>query len=276
MSWLERLTGLRGVVRGMGFEKERAAVALLPLGFFVSLYTVVAFTAPPTWAPAFGALALCYLTAFLAVASQWFWGRWFASGLGWSGLMVGLASLVHPDIGWNPMLATYTALHAVIIATLIGSRMASRYELQPAWRERFAMDEYGVARLGKAVTRASASLPTLILWALAPRTGQGIEIAAALFFLIGACGVAGMLRLRTWGAIALGLTGVAMAVAWMFLPGPRALTEADAGILSFWSTLTSPGVTLGLVAWALLPLARPAWRFLAGPAAGASGSSGRL
>jgi hypothetical protein len=265
MSWLERLMGLRGMVRGMGFEKERAAGALLPLGFFVSLYTVVAMTAPPAWMPAFGALALCYLTAFLAVASQWFWGRWFASGLGWSGLMVGLASLVHPDIGWNPLLFTYTLLHAVIIAGLIGSKMAARYELQTSWRERFAMDEYGVARLGKAVTRASASLPTLILWALAPRPGQGIEIAAAVFFLIGAVGVAGMLRLRTWGAVVLGLAGLAVAAAWVFLPGPRALTEGDAGLVSLWSTLSSPAIGLGILAWAMLPLARPAWRFVRQP-----------
>src|SRR5881394_1299408 len=101
------------------------------------------------------------------------------------------------------MRARITILHAVVILALMGSKMASRYELQPAWRERFAMDEYGVSRLGKAVTRASASLPTLIMWALGPGQGQGFQIAGFLAFMLGACGVAGMLRLRTWGALAL-------------------------------------------------------------------------
>jgi hypothetical protein len=263
MSWLDPLVRLRGLVRDVGLEKERAAVALLPLGFFASLYTVVTVTVPGEWKPAFGGLALCYLTAFLAIAAQWFWGRWFASGLGWSGFMVGLASLVHPDIGWNPLLVAFTVMHAVVIAALIGSRMAARYELQPAWRERFSMDEYGVARLGKAVTRASASLPTLILWALAPRPGQGLQVAGAVAFLVGAIGVAGMLRLRTWGALAVAAAGVVVAVAWMLMPGPEALVASPA-MTSLTETLTTPGLTLAVLAWALLPLGRPAWRFLRG------------
>jgi hypothetical protein len=259
MSWLERLTGVRSRVRELGFEKERAALALLPLGFLTSLYAVMSFIVPGEWKPTFGALALCYATAFMAVAAQWFWGRWFASGLGWSGFMVGLGLMVNPDIGWNPLLATYAGLHALVIAALIGSKMAARYELQPAWRERFSMDEYGVTRLGKAVTRASASLPTLIMWALSPRPGQGLEIAGAVAFIIGACGVAGMLRLRTWGAVALAVAAAVVGVVWLFLPAPSVL---DAGWRSVGYTSLAPAFTIAVVMWAMAPLARPAWRFV--------------
>ena len=86
--------------------------------------------------------------------------------------MVGLMSLVM--VGWHPSLAIYTGFHALIVGALWASKMAARYELQTGWRERYGMDEFGVTRLGKAVTRGSASLPTLIMWALAPREGQGL------------------------------------------------------------------------------------------------------
>jgi hypothetical protein len=264
MSWLDRLSRVPRVLGQVGFEKERAALALLPLGFFVSLYTVIAVTAPPGWTPAFAALAGCYLMAFLAVASQWFWGRWFASGLGWSGFMVGLGLIFHPDIGWNPLVGAYTIMHGAVIALLMGAKMAANYELQPAWRERFSMDEYGVARLGKTVTRASASLPTLILWALAPRTGQAIALAAAAAVVVGACGLAGILRMRTWGAVALLAAGMIVGAGWLFTPGPDALAQADVPAAALWTTLGAPGLALGLLAWATLPLVRPAWRFLRG------------
>src|SRR3954465_14399020 len=75
-------------LREMGFEKPRSAIALLPLSLFSFLYLLAAFNADPQWQLALGGLALCYLTAFVALASEWFWARWFASGLGWSGAMV--------------------------------------------------------------------------------------------------------------------------------------------------------------------------------------------
>jgi hypothetical protein len=170
MDWLERVKQGKAFLKELGYERERAAVALLSLSFFGILYFLVSLNAPPGWAPVFAGLMICYLTAFLALASQWFWARWFASGLGWSGFMLGLMSLVM--IGWHPSLAIYTVLHGIIVGALMGQKMSSRYELQSAWRERYGMDEYGVARLGKAVTRGAASLPTLIMWALAPREGD--------------------------------------------------------------------------------------------------------
>lgn len=196
-------------LRDMGFEKPRSAVALLPLSLFSFLYLLAALNAEPQWQLALGGLAICYLTAFIALASEWFWARWFASGLGWSGAMVGIAAMVMMG-EWNTALAIYGGLHALVVVLLTGSKMVARYDMQPGWRQRFGMDEFGVVRLRKAVTRASAALPSLILWALGPREGQSLAMLAA--FGLGLLGLRGLLRLRTWSILALGGSAIAVLV----------------------------------------------------------------
>lgn len=194
-----------------GFEKTRRAVAALALSFFVSLYVMLSLNAPDGWAPAFLALALCYVVAFLAVAAEWFWGRWFAAGLGWSGLMVAVMSTVM--LGWMWPLAIYGGLHGLVVVLLLGKRMTALYDLQEGWRKRFAMDEFGVARLRKTVTRSAASLPSMILWALGP-TDPGQGSLHGLFLLLavgfGVAGLAGVIRLRTWGLVAMGAAATAL------------------------------------------------------------------
>ncbi|MBC8131424.1 MAG: hypothetical protein H7X95_00475, partial [Deltaproteobacteria bacterium] len=173
-----------------GFEKTRRAVAALALSFFVSLYLMLSLNAPEGWGPAFLALAVCYMVAFLAVAAEWFWGRWFAAGLGWSGLMVAAMSTVM--LGWMWPLIVYGGLHALVVALLLGKRMTALYDLQEGWRQRFAMDEFGVARLRKTVTRSAASLPSMILWALGPKDpGQGMFHAVFLIAAVG-LGISGL------------------------------------------------------------------------------------
>ena len=194
-----------------GFEKTRRAVAALVLSFFVSLYLVLSLNAPDGWAPAFLGLAACYLVAFLAVAADWFWGRWFASGLGWSGLMVAAMSTVM--LGWMWPLAIYGGMHGLMVVLLLGKRMTALYDLQEGWRQRFSMDEFAVARLRKTVTRSAASLPSMILWALGPKDpGQGM--LHTLFLLtavaLGVSGLAGVIRLRSWGVLALGGAAAAL------------------------------------------------------------------
>jgi hypothetical protein len=134
-----------------GFAKTRRAVAALVLAFFVVLYLFVSSNAPEGWGPAFLALSLCYLVAFLGVTADWFWGRWFASGLGWSGFMVALVSTVM--MGWLAPLIIYGVAHGLVVLLLQGKKMTELYDLQAGWRERFKMDELGVARLRKTVTR---------------------------------------------------------------------------------------------------------------------------
>jgi len=274
---------LLDALKDFGLEKTRRAVAALALSLFVSLYLVLAMNAPDGWGPAFLALGICYLVAFLAVAADWFWGRWFAAGLGWSGLMVSAMSIAM--LGWMWPLAIYGGLHGLIVLLLLGKRMAALYDLQEGWRQRYAMDEFGVARLRKTVTRSAASLPSMILWALGPKEpGQSLLHAGFLWVAVGlgAWGLLGILRLRAWGVLALGASALALLVhggahvipevgmnaagdlsvlfgvffqpVWGFNPGMVALV-----------TLFGTLVPATLLVAALFPLATPTWRFLRRP-----------
>ena len=126
----------------------------------------------------------CYVVAFFAVVAEWFWGRWFATGLGWSGMMVAIVRGV-PDRAGIPALAIYGLLHARVVLPLAGKSMAARYDLQEGWRQRYKMDDLGVARLRKTITRSAASLPSVILWALAPKDpGQGMLLSLVALALV--------------------------------------------------------------------------------------------
>lgn len=262
-------------IQDFGFAKTRRAVAALSLSFFVTLYLLLALNAPagPEWTPAFLALALCYLVAFVGVVAEWFWGAWFASGLGWSGVMVAVLSTVL--VGWNPALAIYGGLHGLVVLLLLGKRVAALYEQQDGWKQRLGMDDYGVARLRKTVTRAAASLPSLVLWALGPKEpGQGMVHATLLIgaAVVGIAGLGGLIRLRGWSVIAVALSAVALIghgvmhcgasdLAWrqapLFAP-VLGLYPAAVVLPAILGTLV-PGL---LLASSLLPLARPTLAFL--------------
>jgi len=255
----------------VGFEKERRALAALSLSFFTILYLFVALTGPEGWRAAFLALAVSYLVAFMALTAEWFWGRWFASGLGWSGLMVAIVSLFM--IGWAPALAIYGALHGIVVVSLLGAKMVSRYDLQEGWRQRYGMDEFGVARLRKTVTRASASLPSMILWALAPKDGQEgmlFAVAGVAMLLTAVAGLRGLVRLRTWGLFALagssaalwavGASGYASHIA---LYWPSGLFSGLGAAPAIPGALgLAPSLAAAALGLAVLPFLRPALRFL--------------
>jgi len=262
-------------INDLGFAKTRRAIAALSLSFFVTLYLLLALNAPagPEWTPAFLALALCYLVAFVGVAAEWFWGGWFASGLGWSGVMVAVLSMVL--VGWNPALGIYGGLHGLIVVMLLGKRVAALYEQQDGWKQKLGMDDYGVARLRKTVTRAAASLPSLVLWALGPKEpGQGMLHGTLLIgaAIAGIAGLTGLIRLRGWSILALGTSAVALIahgllhcgasdLAWLQAPlFARVLGLYPAAVVlpAVLGTLV-PGL---LLAASLLPLARPTVAFL--------------
>jgi hypothetical protein len=238
------------------FRKNPCRAALLPLSFFGIVYLIAGLSAPPGWTPALLGLAACYFTAFLALASEWFWARWFASGLGWSGILVGLASLAMA--GWHPALAIYTGLHVTLVVMLLGPKMAARYDLQPGWREHFGMDEFGVARVRKTVTRAAAALPSLIIWALGPKQPVGHAIMALAVLALGAGGLFGLLRLRTWGLLALGAGALVALPSLAYVPaGTSALASGlDSDLVFLWIVL---GPVLLVGAW--LPFAGPLRRY---------------
>ena len=246
----------------LGFERTRRAVAALVLSFFVTLFVFIAMGAPPELAPLFVGLALCYGVGFIGVVAEWFWARWYASGLCWSGVMVAIASLVM--LGWTPALAYYGLAHAVVITLLAGKKMTERYDLQAAWRERYQMDDLGVARLRKTVTRAAASLPSLIVWALGPKEGQEMAFVGGVAALaLAAVGLRGVIRLRSWGVFALG--GAALVTAALgqlcgaAAPHCHCLSEMRSydNVLSVFAALAFACLTV-----AVLPFVGPAMRFI--------------
>ena len=245
----------------IGFERTRRAVAALTLSLLLSFHLVLAlvlfFNGQTALVPALVALAVCYGVAFMGVAAEWFWGRWFAEGLGWSGVMIAVASLVMIG-GWQPFLGIFGAVHGLVVLMLAGTKMAERFDLQPAWRERYGMDEFAVARLRKTVTRASASLPSVIFWALGPKDpGQGMALTAIAALTLTVVGLGGVVRLRTWGLVALA-GALVMVLAGGDLAGPRlALSSGLPAWLGLGSTLAA-----GLLLLAIAPFAAPAARFL--------------
>jgi hypothetical protein len=260
-SFLDRLNNI-------GFEGTRRAVAALALSIFVFLYLLVAMNPPSEeWRLAFLAMSACYGVAFMGVAAEWFWGRWFASGLGFSGVMVAVGSFVM--IGWSPILAIYGALHAIVVLALAGKKMADRFDLQPAWRERYGMDEYGIARLRKTVTRASASLPSVILYFLAPKEpGQGliVTVATVLAATAAIAGLRGTVRLRGWGIVSLAaaaalFTGLELGAAPHFAFATGMPIELGNTVLGHLALL-SRGLVPALLTLSIVPFIGPTIRFL--------------
>jgi hypothetical protein len=246
-------------MRELAYTRERSALALLGLSCFCVLYGAIALRPPPEllpWRGAFGGLAACYVTAFLALASGWFWARWFVAGLAWSGAMVGIAGVVM--MGWQPALVFYGGIHGATALLLAGPKMAQAYEGQSEWRQRYGVDEFGVARVGKYVSRSAAALPSFILWLLAPRDHSLVGPACFVLLVLGGGAV---LRGRSWGLFAtagavagLGLSGMITAAGPRSFVGWAHLLDCAAG--SFGAVAAAL-----LLAAAIAPFVIPAVRY---------------
>jgi hypothetical protein len=244
----------------IGFERTRRALAALSLSLFFSLYLLLSLNAPEGFGRVFVALSLCYGVAFVGVVAEWFWARWFASGLAWSGIMIAVAALVM--LGWLPQLAVFGALHLLVVVALLGKKMAARYDLQEGWRQKYKMDDFGVARLQKTVTRSAASLPSLILWALAPKEEGMAALGAFAALVLAVAGLRGLTQLRSWGVLA--LAGAGVLVASLSDVTRLAFASAPACRCEVFSYAPSAGAALALVclAAAVLPFAGSVTRFL--------------
>lgn len=257
-------------LKNFGYAGERRALALLCLGFYATLFVLFGLAALeqfPEWAPCFLALGGCYALGFFALGAGWFWGRWFALGLGSSGVTTVFFAVVTARQLPAP-LAIFGVMHGLVVLALLGERMAALNDGQEGWRKRWSLDDKGVARVRRSVTRAATSLPSLILFALAPRQDQEWLATAAAAF--GLSGLWGLLRGRTWGLLALGAGGVsALLAAFPVAPGgldwlaqgyARPFTEP------FWPTASTlaPFAVFGgaLLLTAVAPFVRPALAFL--------------
>src|SRR5256885_2069567 len=195
----------------LGFVGERKAVALLCLGFYSTLFFLVGLSARtelPEWVPVFFGMMAIYVFAFVAVAAEWFWGRWFAVGLGYWGMTMMVMAFVSTR-QLPPAMVIFGTMHALISLCLLGDKMAAAFDAKPGWRERWKLDEQGVIRVKKSVTRAASSLPALVMFALAPREGQ--ELLGLTAFALALVGFGGILAARTYGVLSLAAAGVATA-----------------------------------------------------------------
>src|SRR6185436_9720780 len=118
----------------------------LCLGFYATIFTVmglIAMAQLPEWTACFFGMAACYVIGFFAVAADWFWGRWFAIGLGYSGLTMAVMSIIATGQIMLQM-AVFGVMHGLVSGCLLGEKMAACYEAKPEWRARWNLDEQGV------------------------------------------------------------------------------------------------------------------------------------
>lgn len=265
-----RLAALSERLSQFGFERTRRALAALALSAFVTLYFLVSLNPdlPDGLGRVFLALSVCYAVGFVGVVAEFFWGRWFATGLAWSGVMMAIAIMAM--LGWVPQLAVFGGLHLLVAVTLMGKKMAARYDMQEAWRARYKMDEYGVARLRKAVTSTAASLPSMIMWALGPKE-EALAIGGVVALVMAVFGLRGLIKMRSWGVLSL---GGAAALAGGLIVGSGLFGATCHGMAAGASVATLPGIATILaaplavvfLAAAVLPFVGPVARYLRRPA----------
>jgi hypothetical protein len=208
---------------------------------------------PPGWAACFSALSGVYALGFVSLVAGYFWARWFCIGLGMSGAISAGISMF--QVGLEPALVFYGGTHAVMAAVLWGRGMAERFDGRAEWRARFHMDESASNRLGKAVMRAGISLPYIVMYALAPREGAA-TLALVAVAAVGLAGIWGLLRMRTWGVVAMAAGGAGILAS---LAGGLELTSLGRG---YALDVTAVGLGAGLMLLAAaVPFVRPMLRF---------------
>jgi hypothetical protein len=235
------------IIVGMRFVGERKACAAIGLAFFAVLFFLNGLLGPGPLMPMFLALAAAYLLAFFGLVAGWFWARWYTLGLAFSGLVT--AIMLWWQVGAEPVVMVWGGIHLAVGIALIGRGPASVFDARKDWRERWRMDENAANRLGKAIMRAGASLPYLILAGLAPK--QGLGLAGVVALVAAVAGFWALARMRTWGVLALGGAAVAALVSG---------GSAQVVSLGVPATVVVPAAGLiaaGLLAAAVAPFAGP-------------------
>lgn len=229
----------------LSFVRRAAAVAVL--GFYVWFFGTYASYAPPVLSKALWAIAALYGVGVIGLVLGWFWGRWYAKGLGYWGIVVGI--LMMWQLGLENFLLVWAGSNAAVSMLLSGETMAMAFDGRQDWRRRFHLDDNGVERLGKSVTRAGMSLPWLLLYVLLPRPAEAAVVIPLGTVLLAGAGMYGLLRARTWGLFALGGASAATVTQLAVAPGPTPLV----GVLA-----------AALLAAAVVPFVRPMFDRLRG------------
>ena len=171
----------------------RRAIALLLLSLFFWQFLLTALLGPDELFACFLALAICYGVAFLGVAAEWFWARWFAMGLGQFGSFMLLVLL---QVGFDESVAFFGFSHLTVWLFLAGEGMAARYEHSEATAERWNFQEDSLALMRRAVRSAGMSLPFLILYVLGPKP----ELHQLLALGLASAGFVALVAGIMWGS----------------------------------------------------------------------------
>ncbi len=237
---------------------ERRAIAALLFSFYFLLWLLNGLAGPDETKNMLLALAGCYGLAAFSLIAGYFWARWYAVGLGLFGLIVAIVGC------WQlktiePTFVFFGGTHLVAAMALWGETMSGSYDGQLGWREKFHMDENAVQRLGRSVIRVGVSLPFVLLYALMPKA-DAVSFAALGLALVG---FAGLVKMRTWGVLALGAAGVTLLAGSAHLVCPYAPSSVGLVMPAAQLAALSP-VAIGiLILTAVVPFVRPMGRWIA-------------
>jgi hypothetical protein len=228
---------------------ERRAIAAIVFAIYFLLYLFLAILDQvPGLDKALYALSGVYGLAFFALVAGYFWARWYAVGVGLYGVITAAVGMW--QIGPEPILVFIGATHGAAVVALWGNAMSEGYDGQTAWREKLHMDENAVQRLGRSVIRAGVSLPMVLLYALAPKPGSAELILSVVALGLVGFGFRAMLRLRTWGVLAIGVAGGLL----VSVAGVEALTRTNE-LAALQPALAGSMLLAAAAPW-LLPLFR--------------------
>lgn len=236
----------------------RRAISLLLLSLFFWNFVLTALLGPDELFACFTGLSIVYGLAFLGVAAEWFWARWFAIGIGNFGAL-SLLSLL--QAGPEPTILVFGISHLVISLFLGGEGMAARYEHSETTAERWNFQEESLVLMRRAIKSAGMSLPLLILYTLAPAP----EPEHLLALGAGVAGVIGLLRGRTWGLLAMGGAGLLALADGLGAFGPPTVSYlllTPSGSVILWGPVFA--LLAGTMIVAPLCFARPLLRFMRG------------
>ncbi len=237
----------------------RRALALLILSLFFFNFLVSGLLGPDELMTMFVALAICYGVGFFSVAAEWFWGRWFAMGLGNFGTIFLLFVF---KLDFEPTIVFFGVSHLLVTLCLMGEGMAAKYEYSEATAERWNFQEESIALMRRAVRSAGSTLPLLILYALAPR-GEWLHLTVLVAAI---AGFVGLVRAKTWGPLVLGLTGAVCLVDGLGLLGAPTIGYLTLGLDGGPMLYGRAGVFAGGLMLVLVPFVMPMVRYLRTPA----------
>jgi len=253
----------------VGFVGERKALSLLFFSVFVNLYALVALILYGSGenGALFAALSCCYAIGFFAVASGWFWGRWFFVGLAYSGLTMALWSIVISK-QIDGFIVFYGALHGISALCLQGQLMEKTYEGQSGWKEQLQIDEQTAKKIGTTVVRVASSLPAVLALLLAPRETDQLLVFSAGAFLLS---MYFLIKGRSLGLVLIPVGIIALITHLFTAHGFDAAQIDDEFLignhtftLSMLSSKAYHLIAIGFSGWALFPWAKKIFTHLLG------------